>query len=300
MEINIVTYNILSTEFYLKNKTYPDSERIKLILERLGTYVAENRIICIQELSSSMYGIVALFFEAKNYVLHSAMYAYGLGIAIAAPRGIVTRCDLIRLRDKKTWPRYEVGWMQYLLSYVIDTPNYQSWRNASFKTPLMVCIEVQNKFCVATVHMPCSYKEPIIMYTYLALVRHAAAAFANKKPYILAGDFNIQPATKLYDEMLSGTFDHSVYEEYPPSDMWRPRPVSPLISAYAVANNVEPVYTNFMMVDRTVSFCGTLDYILCTPNITVKKCEVVYSSAEPQPNKHEPSDHLPITATLFC
>lgn len=308
MEARVVTYNILSSEFCTKfNKTpYTEDERIKLIQSHLDVYISDNYIICIQELSASMYGSMSLFFESKGYAMYNATaYAYGLGVAIAAPLGIVTRCCSIRLRDKKTWSRYENTWFQYVMKYMsllyYSPPSYQSWRNASFKNVMMVCIEVKKKYCVSTIHMPCSYKEPFIMHLYLALARRAVNDFAGKIPYVLAGDFNIQPDSKLYAEMLSGEFDNFIYdEECPESDKWRPKNVQPLVSAHVVFNGTEPNYTNFTSMKTkngtADGFCGTLDYILCTPNIHVISCDAQYSSSEPQPNISEPSDHVPVRA----
>jgi 2',5'-phosphodiesterase len=89
-------------------------------------------------------------------------------------------------------------------------------------------------------------------------------------------------------------------------DEWTPNLVSPLKSAYAVKNGVEPNFTNYAKVKEDPIFCDTLDYIFyASPSssshdeLTVKECLPLPhrdTVAGPLPNEDEPSDHIMIAS----
>jgi len=305
---SIVTYNILADELSkIHDIPYSNKVRLQLLTAQLESFVASKSIICLQEVSTAMYGSITLWFEQHGYVIYGSTYAPNLGVVIAAPLGYVSRCEIVKLRDCKSWPRYgEITWAQWITKCIsfgyYTPPTYSQWRNASYKNNLMVCVDIKNKYSIGTLHMPCSYKEPIVMQTYLSLARTALTEFAGAKPCILAGDFNIKPDTELYFEMLSGKFGCEDYETaYPSTDKWRPKNEDILLSAYKTMHKTEPAYTCFTATNKyQAGFCGTLDYILHTPNINILNCELVRTNKkdEPQPNQLEPSDHIPILATI--
>lgn len=48
-------------------------------------------------------------------------------------------------------------------------------------------------FGVATYHMPCAFRTPAVMAVHMALCAQRAFAVARGCPFVLCGDFNIQP-----------------------------------------------------------------------------------------------------------
>lgn len=48
-------------------------------------------------------------------------------------------------------------------------------------------------FCAATYHMPCAFRMPAVMAVHMALCGQRAFALAAGDPFVLCGDFNVQP-----------------------------------------------------------------------------------------------------------
>ena len=48
-------------------------------------------------------------------------------------------------------------------------------------------------FCAATYHMPCAFRSPAVMAVHMALCGQRAFSLAGTDPFVLCGDFNVQP-----------------------------------------------------------------------------------------------------------
>jgi hypothetical protein len=76
----------------------------------------------------------------------------------------------------------------------------------------------------------------------------------------------------------------------------------PLNSAYMLANNQEPDFTNHAQIRDDHPFIETLDYVFLSPSWRVTGVEALShreSVVGPYPTEHEPSDHVLIAANLI-
>lgn len=147
------------------------------------------------------------------------------------------------------------------------------------------------------------------IHTFLLLSR--LRAFAGGDAAVLMGDFNFKPGESPYVLATSGGgLDEAaavnaeelrgLKERLP-----KQRPFEGgLRSAYREFHSQEPLFTNFAQSSgQDMPFVETLDYIWYTPGkAQVVDCPKLPRTKEevqgPFPNVEEPSDHLPIRATL--
>jgi CCR4-NOT transcription complex subunit 6 len=105
---------------------------------------------------------------------------------------------------------------------------------------------------------------------------------AASMPVLFGGDFNSLPDSDVYALLTSAAGAHGL---------------PPLRSAHAAAGGgSEPPFTN-----RTPSFTGTLDYLLCTPDVALHRVLALPAAgelAEGLPDEAHPSDHLPLVACV--
>jgi len=171
-------------------------------------------------------------------------------------------------------------------------------------------------FCVSTYHMPCLFGPPekvrvVNIHMYLLLKR--LKDFAGSDPAVLMGDFNFKPVDSPYILATSGgSLEAARAGAAVPDELQglktrltegTPWPAG-LGSAYHIFHGKEPLFTNFaQMKGMGDPFVETLDYIWFTPEqLSVIECPPLPQTHEevkgPFPNEAEPSDHLPIKATL--
>lgn len=193
-------------------------------------------------------------------------------------------------------------------------------------------------FCIATYHMPATYKIPEVMLIHAKLLKNQVAKLAQSDPYIIAGDFNFTPTSSCYSLFTTCTLSHHHLPNLPlPVDgiddkftiiggdnndgneesvnhqhdeMSRSRNSNnhynsavSLCSAYMVVNGEEPKFTNFAHPDdrnQFNGFQGTLDYLFYNP----EKCRAIDvlpipDLDQPIPSADEPSDHVMIGATFI-
>jgi len=184
----------------------------------------------------------------------------------------------------------------------------------------------RQSFVVSSYHMPCLFGSApkvrvVNIHTYLLLKR--LHDFSKGDPAILMGDFNFQPDTSPYCMCTSGgSYDlvqatgsvskemrghHSVADEVQGLESRLPTGQAlpgGLASAYRAFYGEEPLFTNYAQsLGQKEPFCETLDYIWYTPgHFDVVHCPALPKArAEvdgPFPSASEPSDHLPLRATL--
>jgi len=181
-----------------------------------------------------------------------------------------------------------------LSKYHIDTDIRISVGARSRDVMPMVKLKANDsEFWVATNHMPCKFKNPPLMTVYTALTAKAVQDVAQNDPYILAGDFNQDPATDAYKLLTEGSkakLELDVAQFLPETQ--------PMRSAYAVASE-EPEYTNYCERLLFGEFVGTLDFIWLSRQWGVVSVDPVPDiDCESWPSKTEPSDHCMIAANL--
>jgi len=216
-------------------------------------------------------------------------------------------------------------------------------------------------FWVSTYHMPCIFYVPAVMTIHAEMAAKHIQTLASLKsfnsssssrqghddhdhennndniptnPYILCGDFNIQPNSPQYHLLTTGKLDVPTNDtNYPPIKHgmeWKST-IQPMYSAYAhhyrhhhpKLQHKEPNYTNYAQVKDEDPFIGTLDYIFLSQSHPWKVLHVQPPSSSndedvvnentneeeknkqetvgkegPFPNSIEPSDHLLISADL--
>ena len=200
-------------------------------------------------------------------------------------------------------------------------PNEDPWKLSATRKNTVVFVELCRKsmkntennvfnnpsFCVATYHMPCIFWVQSTLVIHAALVLQYLQSLAKEKPLIFAGDFNITPCSAPYRLYMEGELDPKTTPEYPhpasPMDPWKPV-VKPMRSVMKEYFTSEPDCTNYATIFSTEPFIETLDYILISENIDIVEATPIPKKESllplgPFPRKDsEPSDHLPLSATL--
>ena len=156
------------------------------------------------------------------------------------------------------------------------------------------------------------------MVTFAALAAQQMQSVAKQEPYVLAGDWNFDPASSCYELLTTGRLDVD-HPDFPCAPRWahgRPSKWTPAVarmrSAYALARGKEPELTNHACTRKQGSdgdtegrtFTATLDYIFlsrhweqasdCAPTPTLEGLRAIPSF----PTRDEPSDHALIACTL--
>ncbi|CAE7490026.1 cu [Symbiodinium natans] len=176
-------------------------------------------------------------------------------------------------------------------------------------------------FCAATYHMPCLFGttekvRAVNIHSQLLLNRLKQFASPDDKkgfqdaPVALMGDFNIKPGTSSYNLIESGGSVSSVSKQGSRDEVLglEQLPIvefpDGLKSAYKDFHGQEPLFTNYALSGMSKeAFVDTLDYIWFSPGrLKVVACQQLPKDKEtangPFPNAEEPSDHLPLHATL--
>jgi endonuclease/exonuclease/phosphatase family metal-dependent hydrolase len=144
-------------------------------------------------------------------------------------------------------------------------------------------------------------------------------------PYVLCGDFNIKPNSPQYQLLTTGDmtepsrgwkgeFAESWHDhipstpEYDVNYTFESHLDAPLVSAYHQFTGAEPDFTNNVISTREGKleevFIETIDYIFCSKEVKIVNVEALPHRKDvahkgPLPWDTEPSDHLPLVATLM-
>lgn len=261
-----------------------------------------------------------------------------MGVMIAWPRQTYEALDvnISRISDTAlagTWPKparqrpqsygtFTRSELRDVLgSYPPEPPEvFDEWKVAQSRMNEAVFVKLRPRvaggkdFVVATYHMPCLFgsgPKVRVMNIHVCLLLAKLRAFAGGDPTVLMGDFNIKPGDAAYGLIASGgelqRAAHLCPEEFVgladrlPGGAAMPGGME---SAYRVFHGGEPLFTNLAQTQgQSEPFCETLDYIWLTPGaFAVAECPSLPRSQEevrgPFPNGEEPSDHLPLRATL--
>ena len=128
---------------------------------------------------------------------------------------------------------------------------------------------------------------------------------------MLCGDFNFKPGDAPYRLITEGTLEKSD-PDYPvprewDTTKWGPAVAYPMRSAYREARGQEPDFTNWAQTRDSEPFLGCLDYLFVSSSVKVEGAAELPSRGiargqaaweGPYPTAAQPSDHLPVGATL--
>ncbi|CAF3336677.1 unnamed protein product [Rotaria socialis] len=324
MTIRVVSYNILVPIYAdrpdIYSKCRPEflktDYRWNLIRSQLEQEVHrhENTIICLQELSLTLLPALELVFRQWNYTLfhhlYGARYNDCMGIGIAIPASMkLNSLSIIRIGDyihSISKPREQ---QLNILTSECDMEEQQHdtpdpWETAMTRVNALICIQVtiDNKsIYIGTYHMPCLYKEPDIMLIHSSIVKDLMFHLTGGQDFILAGDFNFDPADMCYKALTEKNYDgYQIPESRTYEISYRRNAEQVLKSAYREKNGVEPTYTDFAHTPNCPDYCATLDYIFFHGHLTIENVLELpdHPSSESYPDETHPSDHIMIAATI--
>lgn len=311
--------------------------RLPKIFARLQKAADEERIIALQEVDLEWAGKLHSFFAERGYAVVFAQYGKQtngyMGVMLAWP----TRCyeavdvEICRLADtapKNAWPvqKSKTGLARFgYLTYdglteilgckppELDRNSDGEWTLAQNRYNEAIFAKLKRRgtssvFSVGTYHMPCLFgttEKVRAVNIHSRLLLNRLSKFADGTPVALMGDFNFMPGTTPYQLLERGGSAEGiqVVKEVNILDRLPSCQFQSLQSAYKAFYGQEPLFTNYALSgSQQEPFMGTLDYIWFSPDkLKVVACEKLLRKEDvrsPFPNNDEPSDHLPLNATL--
>lgn len=321
--IRVITYNVL-TQKYAQPSYYPTIRKEYLTeeyrwerLQRLSTsWIRAGFIICLQEVSTKWDIRLSELFAQYNYMYCGHCYNDGIfGTSIAF------NTKAFHLLDTQyiSIGRY-VGTLNLRCPENSMIPA-EDLKDAIAQNNLLVSVLLRcknnkhpTKFLISTYHMPCRFLRPYVVHMHIIGIRHYLHYLTELysahaiESIVLAGDMNATPSSQLYQ--MFGTFDRHQHEEmdelkemdhFIEENKLHDHLIS-LESVFKKNKIPEPEYTN-VSLQKNRTFIGTIDYIFVTHSITCKSCVVGLTVPNPlvsgYPNGLSPSDHLPLSASLF-
>lgn len=317
MTVSVYNYNLLSTKLCDPSwhlNCNPDhlktSFRWALLSERFQQQIKLCSIICMQELSEEWICILVPFFKNNNYCFVYDSQWLGVGIAFLNNKYTINSMNLVSVGEiiKKDCKSYTplskpIQYLNKVISWFRAPPSEDSWVAAGKKSNRFIGLNLtefdsKQPFYVFTYHMPCDFKRNDVMNIQAAALISNIQKIAGELPYIVAGDFNSVPTSSVYRMITLG-----IMPIFPVSKIYKYIPlfsITSLISVYFAFQRREPEYTNYSYTKpMDQPFKETIDYIFCS-KMRIEKVLSVRDDL-PQttfPNEQEPSDHLPIGATL--
>jgi len=346
--LRLVTYNVLSShlcepDYYVASppEDLDPPTRLKRVQNQLLDEMGRGAVICLQEVSTLWAGELTPFFEANGYTMVTGLYGRRfngyMGVALAWPsyRFQSEAVDISAASDTKAWPKPPPGsapagasglkewarkrWRQLaglVRSKPPGRPEVEPWSESERRANMLLSARLRDRasgraFCVSTYHMPClfgSAPKNQVMVIHAALVAKKAQAFAGSLPFVLAGDFNIQPDSSPYQLLTAEAGLPADHPHVPPArsfDPWTPALSTPLQSAYVLSGKgKEPDFTNFALTKNMAEpFVGCLDYIFLG-NGAWEVAQVrplghrSHVKEKSYPCFNEPSDHVLLWADL--
>eukprot|EP00211_Chloroparvula_japonica_P007295 CAMPEP_0119158762 /NCGR_PEP_ID=MMETSP1310-20130426/53423_1 /TAXON_ID=464262 /ORGANISM="Genus nov. species nov., Strain RCC2339" /LENGTH=330 /DNA_ID=CAMNT_0007151387 /DNA_START=80 /DNA_END=1073 /DNA_ORIENTATION=- len=282
------------------------------------SHMREGSIICLQEVSRSWLGSLLPVFREEKYVCVHSLYGPSfndyMGVAILVADHLdVRRVDVVRLSDWARWPRVDTpppSWGETALRWVglggARPENLVARARRRYNT--LIRVEVGEKegssLVVATYHMPCDFRNELVMHLHSSAAVRAVQEWANGTPWVLAGDFNLRPGSSSYRLLTTGSLgaveEAAFLDSNPGLKADHLRVPQPARSAYADVTSAEPAFTNHSYSERPGQpgneFTGTLDYIFYAPPLVpTAVLPLPVSTADLGgylPSIDEPSDHL--------
>lgn len=239
--VKVTSYNVLSSHlaapswFQACNPEYLDSSyRLQSLKNKLDDEIAQNAVICLQEVSHVWAGSLHAFFASRNYHFVTALYGNRfnnyMGVAVAVPlsKYNIEDVNIQRVVDTKYSPRkpkptFWGGWVNYFSGLVLKVATllklykapFDVWDSALYRSNQMICARLQDKetsksFVVGTYHMPCMFNYPSVMVIHAALSAQHILKYAANLPSIYVGDYNFKPSSGEYEVVTKGKIDEKV------------------------------------------------------------------------------------------
>lgn len=322
----------------IKPKHLDFNTRINRTKHLIESWMKVNFIICLQEYSKGWSDALFDFFKSKCYEVVEVHYSDGkMGIAIAFPSKHYTMIesysdsfsrDIQHIHDtfKVMCTRLDLFPFDVKLQ---DTICQELEQAASAPNPFLILTlsakyygkDVGKNLVIATYHMPCRFtmKYYIIAHIRAMKVRagealkRARARYPGDSSLVVVGDFNIIPSSPEYKLLACIDYtddelkDQKYVEVANSIELYRGLGMNitdgvKFRSTYLTLNGAEPRYTN-TSIKQDSSFVECIDYILLGDSIDIRSCQVGLTVedpiANPSPNNLCPSDHLPLSASLY-
>ena len=323
-DIRVITFNLLSADILTEEsyaKYFPTNKRkymefgyrLEKTKNLIKSWMKVNFIICFQEMSKRWREKLNIFFEGNNYKLVSEGYSgdrFGVGIAFPTNHYDLLHKNILEC-GSFIKPIYQsIKNMMEDLEYASDSKNIM--------ISLHLCAKYYGKpvknLIISTYHMPCRFDNKYYLYSHIhALKVHLndLSLLWNTKANVFCGDFNIIPNTIEYKLLTSESLSDSEIKEcttlnnmsqaYDYIDYGLFKGMN-FRSAYKTLYDSEPLYTN-VMVQSDSNFLNCIDYILINNQVEVRSAKVGLTIPQPleapSPNGLCPSDHCPLSASLF-
>lgn len=321
-DIRVITFNILSQDcvtneyFPFVQKHYLDFEfRLVRLKQLLSSWIKVNFIICLQELSEQWKNELVDFFATNRYSFEWTIYPENkMGVGIAYPSNHYQ----ILQKDEFTCGDYVGRHFSQLFNIEPAEDRKQiieELKNASKSKNVMLSLLLNCKYkgtdtgvnlIISTYHMPCKFLQKYFLISHIHAIKNRLSELKTQNKadsVVLTGDFNINPS-KLEYLYLTNSFEgeyllNNVKDVYSSVGLDLFSGVC-MRSAYLSINLAEPKYTNVSM-QKDSTFIDCLDYILVNDSVGVRSCTVGLTTENyiPYPNGLCPSDHLPLSASLF-
>lgn len=313
-EIGLVSYNVLTPnycceEYYIRStkENCNGDLRYKRTVSKLMSHVAQNDIICLQEVCRSWLSKLLVLFEGQSYYVVSSEWGSDASgnmanvIAFPVKNYDLLDCEILRISDllpdipkvpPEPWPKKLLKQVFKFTNSIVAHTRFGFWipiqqnsdEDARKKRNTIIILRLKNRssgkeWVVANTHLPCAYKDPIVMFLHGVYAAKSVQTMAKKNNccYLFAGDFNTKVIDPLYNHYLNGIQELQL---------------DPMKSVYAMANRMEPSYTNVSYTSNG-EFVDTLDYVFTCGLLNVEAPKLPNDYPDnPQPNELEPSDHL--------
>lgn len=321
--IRVITYNVL-TQKYAQPSYYPTIRKDYLTeeyrwdrLDRLlRAWIRAGFIICLQEVSTAWDIKVSELFAQNSYMYCGYCYNDGIfGTSIAFNTKAFHLLDTQNISIGRYIGNLNLRRPENSMIPEEDIVEAITQNNLLISV-LLKCKNNKHptKFIISTYHMPCRFLAPYVMYMHIIGIRHHLNHLTeyysahNINSIVLAGDMNVTPSSQLYQMFgNSGHRPHDMMNELKEMDHFIEdnklhEKLIHLESVFKKNKIPEPEYTN-VSIQKNRTFIGTIDYILVTQPIICKSCVVGLTVPNPlvsgYPNGLSPSDHLPVSASLF-
>ena len=318
--LNILTPNYCNLKKFPKNKKeYLDNNtRFDKIKKELVDKMKNGYIITLQEVCREWDCMLKVLFDSNKYKVVSSLYGERkngyMGVLIAYPNSYkLENCKISRLSDTIIFPKRRNNYCEIFMNKLrlLELNDYSYLRNAQLRKNTVIGLKLSKNdepsFWVFNYHMPCSWKQPIVMVIHsILLERFITQSIYDFKlrsiiPCILLGDFNSNPLSLQYKYFTSGENLESIRNlllnemtsnEIGPAtilnlleqinytdnliefDIFKKKnKVTKFKSVYKDFYDSEPVCTNHAYCAQNGPFIGTLDYIFVTDKIKVVSVE---------------------------
>ena len=303
--MRFVSFNLLSQTYAkpnLRPKCPPEfleyKYRISKIYELLESWVSNDTIIGLQEVSIRYKQELILYFQEKNYECifenYSSSWSDFMGICIAYPKNLElfdikiltpSSSAYFRLPEYRDSPKDSQTtynrWSEYLWSFVsVKEDSMMTKICKTYNRQLLLTLKKDNfVFNVCCLHLPCRYEDPEFMSAYFSII---LSSLSRCKNLVLLGDFNSGLSSDLYQMITTGK------SQYPKIPLHGTILRDLFLTEEMYTNNSHSIFKG-----KENTFKGCIDYIFVSPDISDRLLNRKVFPQDDQliPNENHPSDH---------